>query len=102
MDKNLSRKRNKGQELKRRELKADAVPSQRPDCPPLLSKTPPKKRMTNRASSSSRLENQRLQEQIKRDKARKKDKFGSLAELDRKLDPESLPPDIIVSYSSFS
>ena len=58
--------------------------------------------MTSRASSSSRLENQRLREQIERDKARKKDKFGSLAELDRKLDPESLPPDIIVSYSSFS
>ena len=100
MDKNLSRKRNKDQDLK--ELKADAVPRQWPDCPPLLSETPPKKRMRSRASSSSRLENQRLREQIERDKARKKDKFGSLAELDRKLDPESLPPDIIVSYSSFS
>ena len=85
MDKNLSRKRNKGQELKRRELKADAVPRKWPDCPALLSKTPPKKRMTNRASSSSRLENQRLREQIERDKVGKKDKFGSFAELDRKL-----------------
>ena len=102
IDKNSSRIQNKGQKLKRKELKAGAIPSQLPDCPLYLSKTPVKERATIRSSSASRLQMQQLREQDDADKVREKDRFSSLVELDAKLDPDTLPPDVIVSYSDRS
>ena len=99
IDSNLSRKQTKGKGLKRQEFKPDAIPSQWPDCRKLLSKSSPRKRKTCRTSSSTRLQNQLLQEKIKADKAREKGSFSSPEELHSKLDHKCLPSNIIVSYS---
>ena len=102
IDNNSSRKRKKGKELKRRVLRADTIPSQWPNCPPVLSKLPSKQRSTCRTSTSAREDARRVKEKLKEDKEREMDKFASLAELDQKLDPDMLSSEVIVSYTERS
>ena len=99
IDNNSSRKRKKGKELKRRVLRADTIPSQWPNCPPVLSKLPSKQRSTCRTSTSAREDARRVKEKLKEDKEREMDKFASLPELDQKLDPDMLSSEVIVSYT---
>ena len=57
LDKNNPRLKKKGK-LQRKELKDNAVPSQWPMCPSLLSKPPSQKRSTSNTSSESRRDKQ--------------------------------------------
>ena len=98
-DTNASRKTKKGNTLDRHALKADAIPSQWPDCPITLSKSPPLKRTTLNKSSTAREQNQLLQDKRIADRGRENDTFNSLDELAMKMDMECLSLDIVTSRS---
>ena len=100
-DTNSSRKRKKGENLLRRELKPGAIPRQWPSCPKLLSKTHPPMRGLY-ATSSPHLQTQIKLERIKAQKKRDEDTFGPLAELDQKLDINRLPSGVVISSSGDS
>lgn len=82
-------------------MKTDAIPSQWPNCPPVLSKQPTPPRSTCRAITSAREDNQRELKKIKEIEEREADQFMSLVELDEKLDPDMIPSKVIsVLYRS--
>ena len=79
-----------GDQLQRKDLRPNDVPSLWPDCPKLLSKVPPQERPTCTTTSTARYERQHELKQFK-------DTFVSLDDLEVKLDMATLPNSITKS-----